>query len=68
MLTIIEIIILREKLCELLLLSTLHILAYLIPTRPYQVYNVILIGQMRQTIALSHVVRETPGWGSAPVG
>lgn len=42
---IIEIIIYREKLCELLFFSTLQIFAHL---KPYQVCTVIiLIGQMR---------------------
>ena len=51
----------------LLLVSTLHILALLIQNP--MVYNVvILIGQMRLTIAGSHVVRERQGWGSGPGG
>lgn len=51
----------------LLLLSTFHILALLIQNP--MVYNVvILIGQMRLTIAGSHVVRERQGWGSGPGG
>ena len=38
----------------LLFLSTFHVLALLILIKPYQVYNAVLIGKMRLTIARSH--------------
>lgn len=51
----------------LLFLSTFNVLALLILTKPYQVYNAVLTGKMRLTL-LEAMVKERQGWGSASGG